>query len=60
MDGSGFPKKLKGDEILLEAHIMAVADVLKAMAPHRPYRPALDIDMATEEPSMMSMPQMPA
>jgi PAS domain S-box-containing protein len=49
MDGSGYPRKLKGDEILLEARIMAVADVVEAMASHRPYRPALGIDVATEE-----------
>jgi len=49
MDGSGYPRKLKGDEILLEARIMAVADVVEAMASHRPYRPALGIDAALEE-----------
>ncbi len=41
MDGSGYPDGLKGDEILLEARIVAVADVVEAMASHRPYRPAL-------------------
>ncbi len=40
MDGSGYPRNLKGDEILIEARIMAVADVVEAMASHRPYRPA--------------------
>ena len=49
MDGSGYPRGLKGDEILLEARIMAVADVVEAMASHRPYRPALGIDKALEE-----------
>jgi len=49
MDGSGYPRKLKGDEILLEARIMAVADVVEAMASHRPYRQALGIDAALEE-----------
>jgi len=49
MDGSGYPRKLKGDEILLEARIMAVADVVEAMASHRPYRSALGIDAALEE-----------
>ena len=49
MDGSGYPRNLKGDEILMEARIMAVADVVEAMASHRPYRPALGIDAALEE-----------
>lgn len=40
VDGSGYPLGLKGDEILLEAKILAVADTLEAMASHRPYRPA--------------------
>ncbi len=49
MDGSGYPQNLKGEEILLEARIMAVADVVESMASHRPYRPALGIDTALEE-----------
>jgi len=49
MDGSGYPQGLSGKDILLEARIMAVADVVEAMASHRPYRPALGIDMALEE-----------
>jgi PAS domain S-box-containing protein/putative nucleotidyltransferase with HDIG domain len=49
MDGSGYPRNLKGDEILLEARIMAVADVVEAMASHRPYRAALGIEVAMEE-----------
>lgn len=49
MDGSGYPNKLKGDEIMLESRIMAVADVVEAMASHRPYRPGLGIDMALAE-----------
>jgi putative nucleotidyltransferase with HDIG domain len=49
MDGSGYPQGLEGKDILLEARIMAVADVVEAMASHRPYRPALGIDMALEE-----------
>ena len=49
MDGSGYPQGLLGKDILLEARIMAVADVVEAMASHRPYRPALGIDMALEE-----------
>ncbi len=49
IDGSGYPQGLKGDKILLEAKIMAVADVVEAMASHRPYRQALGIDVALEE-----------
>jgi len=49
MDGSGYPRNLKGDEILMEARIMAVADVVEAMASHRPYRPAVGIDAALKE-----------
>lgn len=46
LDGSGYPRGLKGGEILLEAQILAVADVVEAMASHRPYRPALGIGAA--------------
>ena len=49
MDGSGYPRGLKGEEILIEARIIAVADVVEAMASHRPYRPALGIDLALAE-----------
>ena len=49
MDGSGYPQGLKGDAILLEARILAVADVVEAIASHRPYRPAFGIDLALEE-----------
>jgi HD-GYP domain-containing protein (c-di-GMP phosphodiesterase class II) len=49
MDGSGYPRNLKGDEILMEARIMAVSDVVEAMASHRPYRPGLGIDSALAE-----------
>jgi len=49
MDGSGYPQGLSGEEIILEAKILAVADVVEAMASHRPYRPALGIDKALEE-----------
>ena len=49
MDGSGYPRGLKGEEILLEARIMAVGDVVEAMASHRPYRPGLGINVALEE-----------
>lgn len=49
MDGSGYPQGLSGEDILIEARILAVADVVEAMASHRPYRPALGIDAALEE-----------
>jgi putative nucleotidyltransferase with HDIG domain len=49
LDGSGYPNALKGEEILLEASIIAVADVVEAMASHRPYRDALGINKALEE-----------
>ena len=49
MDGSGYPWQLKGKEILLEARILAVADVVEAIASHRPYRPSLGINKALEE-----------
>jgi PAS domain S-box-containing protein/putative nucleotidyltransferase with HDIG domain len=49
MDGSGYPKGLKGDEILPEARILAVADVVEAIASHRPYRPAYGIETALDE-----------
>lgn len=49
LDGSGYPLGLKGDDIILEARILAVADVVEAMTSHRPYRPALGVDKALEE-----------
>ena len=49
MDGSGYPRGLKGEEILIEARILAVADVVEAIASHQPYRPALGIDAALAE-----------
>lgn len=49
MDGSGYPRGLQGEEILMEARILSVADVVEAMASHRPYRAALGIDMALAE-----------
>ncbi|HBB16953.1 MAG TPA: hypothetical protein DCZ97_08110, partial [Syntrophus sp. (in: bacteria)] len=49
MDGSGYPRNLKGEEILIEARILSVADVVEAMASHRPYRPGLGIDAALSE-----------
>jgi PAS domain S-box-containing protein len=49
LDGSGYPRGLSADEILPEARIMAVADVVEAMSSHRPYRPGLGIDAALAE-----------
>ena len=49
IDGSGYPAGLKGDQILLEAKIIAVADVVEAISSHRPYRPALGVDAALKE-----------
>jgi len=49
MDGSGYPRNLKGDEIIMEARIMAVADVVEAMSSNRPYRPGFGIEVALEE-----------
>jgi HD-GYP domain-containing protein (c-di-GMP phosphodiesterase class II) len=54
LDGSGYPQGLKGEDILLEAKILAVADVVEAMASHRPYRPALGIGRALDEISKNS------
>jgi len=51
LDGSGYPHQLKGDDMLLEAKILAVADVVEAMATDRPYRPSLGLDRALEEVS---------
>lgn len=49
INGSGYPQSLKSDEILLEAKIIGVADVVEAMSSARPYRPALGINKAIEE-----------
>lgn len=49
LDGSGYPQGLTDREILLEAKILSVADVVEAMSSHRPYRPSLGIDKALEE-----------
>lgn len=49
LDGSGYPQGLKNGQILLESRIMTVADVVEAMASHRPYRPALGIEVALQE-----------
>ncbi|MFW2371984.1 MAG: HD domain-containing phosphohydrolase [Gammaproteobacteria bacterium] len=52
LDGSGYPHGLTGDDISLEARILAVADVVEAMASHRPYRPGLGLDAALNELQM--------
>jgi len=49
LDGSGYPEGLAGNDILLEARILGVADVVEAMSSHRPYRPALGLDSALAE-----------
>ncbi|MBA7585929.1 hypothetical protein ES708_27922 [subsurface metagenome] len=49
LNGSGYPRGLKGADIIIEARIIGVADVVEAMSSHRPYRPALGIDAALEE-----------
>ncbi len=49
MDGSGYPQGLKGDQVCFEARIVAVADVVEAMASHRPYRPGLGLESALKE-----------
>ena len=49
LDGSGYPQGLEGDNIVTEAKILGVADVVEAMSSHRPYRPALGIDITLKE-----------
>ena len=49
LDGSGYPRGIKGDEIIIEARILAVADVVEAISSHRPYRPSLGLSVALEE-----------
>lgn len=49
VDGSGYPNRLRGSEILLEARIVAVADVVESIASHRPYRPTLGLKAAIDE-----------
>lgn len=49
LDGSGYPQALRSDQILIEAKIVAVADVVESMKSHRPYRPGLGLDVALEE-----------
>ena len=52
LNGSGYPKGLCDEDIILEARILGVADVVEAMSSHRPYRPALGIDSALNEISL--------
>ncbi|MBE3134487.1 MAG: HD domain-containing protein, partial [Acidobacteria bacterium] len=49
IDGSGYPRGLRGRDILLEARILGVADTVEAMSSHRPYRSALGIEAALQE-----------
>ncbi|MFA5321325.1 MAG: PAS domain S-box protein [Smithella sp.] len=49
MNGTGYPRNLKGNEIILEARILAVADVVEAIASHRPYRASLGLEVALNE-----------
>ena len=49
LDGSGYPRGLKGEQILLEAKILTIADVVEAMSSHRPYRPAKGVEAALDE-----------
>jgi HD-GYP domain-containing protein (c-di-GMP phosphodiesterase class II) len=49
IDGSGYPQGLSGENILLEARILSVADVVEAISSHRPYRPAYSLEYTLEE-----------
>ena len=49
LDGSGYPLGLKGDAILPEARVLAVADMVEAMASHRPYRPAIKLNIVLQQ-----------
>jgi HD-GYP domain-containing protein (c-di-GMP phosphodiesterase class II) len=49
LDGSGYPAGLRGEEIMIEARILAVADVVESMSSHRPYRPSYGVEEALEE-----------
>lgn len=49
LDGSGYPQGLKGDQIMIGARILSVADVVEAISAHRPYRPGLGVETALEE-----------
>ena len=52
-DGSGYPKGLTKNDILPEARLLIVADVVEAISSHRPYRPALGVEVAVDEISKM-------
>jgi len=52
LDGTGYPQKLKAEQILFEAKILSVADVVEAMSSFRPYRPGLGLDAALDEITM--------
>jgi len=52
LNGSGYPNQLLAENIILEARVIAVSDVVEAMASHRPYRPALGIENALKEISL--------
>ena len=49
LDGSGYPQGLKGDAILPEAKVLAVADIVEAMTAHRPYRPGIKLDVVLKQ-----------
>jgi HD-GYP domain-containing protein (c-di-GMP phosphodiesterase class II) len=49
LDGSGYPKGLKADEILPEAKVLAVADIVEAMASYRPYRPGIELHLVLQQ-----------
>lgn len=53
LDGSGYPQGLRGEEILLGARILSVADVVESMSSHRPYRPGLGVEAALDEITRM-------
>jgi HD-GYP domain-containing protein (c-di-GMP phosphodiesterase class II) len=48
-DGSGYPQRLSGEEIRVEARVISVADMIEAMSSHRPYRPGVGVERALEE-----------
>ena len=54
LNGSGYPEGISGEDIIIEARILGVADVVEAMSSHRPYRPALGLDSALAEISRES------
>jgi HD-GYP domain-containing protein (c-di-GMP phosphodiesterase class II) len=49
MDGTGYPRGLKGDEIMIEARILGLADVVESMGSHRPYRPTIGMEKSLAE-----------